>query len=174
MLLTEEQEKLCKLYLKWQCEYNKTQNKEILWNHIRPLLVDMIGNMVKKLCKGHYINDFEHRLECQVDRVIKRYTDNPQYSRDLPMTIAYWEAVNMLYSSGHDKLVGNYDHELEYYNASYEMDDDDNNTKLVDVGKGNRILMDYDTNEFYFVRKGESPEAIIKVLCDNGWKLTNK
>ncbi len=133
----------------------------------------MIGNMAKKLCKGHYISDFEHRLECQVDRVIKRYTDNPQYNRDLPMTIAYWEAVNMLYSSGHEKLVGNYDHEYDYYNASYEMDDDDN-TKLVDVGKGNRILMDYDTSEFYFVRKGDNPEAIIKALCDSGWKLTNK
>jgi len=170
MLLTEEQEKLCKLYLKWQGEYNETNDKEILWNHIRPLLVDMIGNMAKKLCKGHYISDFEHRLECQVDRVIKRYTDNPQYNRDLPMTIAYWEAVNMLYSSGHDKLVGNYDHELEYYNASYEMEDD-NNTKLVDVGKGNRIFMDYDTKEFYFVREGEKVEEITRTLEEQGWKI---
>lgn len=169
MLLTEEQEKLCKLYLKWQGEYNQTHDKGILWNNLRPLLVDMIGNMAKKLCKGHYISDFEHRLECQADRVIKRYTDNPQYNRDFPMTIAYWEAVNMLYSSGHEKLVGNYDHEYDYYNASHEMDD---STKLVDVG-GNRILMDYDTNEFYFVRKGDNPEAIIKVLCDSGWRLTD-
>lgn len=171
MLLTEEQEELCKLYLKWQGEYNETQNKEILWYNIRPLLVDMIGNMVKKLSKGHYISDFEHRLECQVDRVIKRYIDNPQYNRNLPMTIAYWEAVNMLYSSGHDKLVGNYDHDFEYCNASYEIDD---NTKLVDIGNGNRIFLDYDTNEFYFVRKEENTEAIIKALCDSGWNLTNK
>lgn len=172
MLSKEDQEKLCKIYLKYQDEYNQTHDKDILWNKIRPLLVDMISNCAKKKCGNHFIEDFEHRLECQVDRVIKRYIDNPQYNRDLPMTVAYWEAVNMLYASGHEKLVGNYDHELEYYNASYEMEDD-NNTKLVDVGKGNRILMDYDTNEFYFVRKGESPEAIIKALCDSGWKLTD-
>lgn len=173
MLLKEEQKKLCELYLKWQGEYNETHNKDILWIHIRPLLVDMIGNTVKKLSKGHYISDFEHRLECQVDRVIKRYIDNPQYNRELPMTIAYWEAVNMLYSSGHEKLIGNYDHEDEYYNASY--DDESSNTKLVDIGKGNRIFMDYDTKDFYFISKGENTEAIVKALCENGWNLlTNK
>lgn len=170
MLLTEDQKRLCKLYLKWQDEYNETHNKEILWNNIRPLLVDMIGNMVKKLSKGHFIHDFEHRLELQVDRVIKRYIDNPQYNRDLPMTIAYWEAINMLYSSGHDKLVGNYDHEYEYYNAPYEEDD---NIKLVDVGN-NRIFMDYNTKDFYFVKEGEKAEDIIKALESSGWKLTNK
>lgn len=170
MLLTEEQKRLCKLYLTLQDEYNETHNKEILWNNIRPLLVDMIGNMVKKLSKGHFIPDFEHRLELQVDRVIKRYIDNPQYNRDLPMTIAYWEAINMLYSSGHDKLVGNYDHEYEYYNAVYEEDD---NIKLVDAGN-NRIFMDYNTKDFYFVKEGDQAEAIIKALESSGWKLTNK
>lgn len=87
--------------------------------------------------KGYFINDFEHRVEVQVDRVIKRYIDNPQYSRDLPMTIAYWEAVNLLYSSGHEKLVGNYDHEVEYENAPYTEEEKD--VKLVDI-KGNMIL----------------------------------
>lgn len=170
MLLTEEQKRHSQLYLKWQDEYNKTGNKDILWNHIRPLLVDMIGNMAKKLCKGHYISDFEHRLECQVDRVIKRYITNPQYNRDMPMTIAYWEAVNMLYSSGHDKLVGNYDHELEYENATYEEGEQD--IKLVDVG-GNRLAMDYETKEFYFIKKGEKVEDVIKTLDDSGWKLVD-
>lgn len=87
------------------------------------------------------------------------------------MTIAYWEAVNMLYSSGHEKLIGNYDHEDEYYNATY---DDEESIKLVDVG-GNRVYMDYGTKEFYFISKGENTEAIIKALCENGWNLlTNK
>ncbi len=171
MLSKENQEKLCKLYLKWQREYNQTHDKNILWNHLRPLLVDMISNCAKKKCGNHFIEDFEWRVENQAERVIKRYIDNPQYNRSLPMTIAYWESINLLYGSGHEKLVGNYDHELEYYNASYEMDDE-SNTKLVDVGK-NRIFMDYDTKEFYFVREGESPEAIIKALCDSGWKLTD-
>lgn len=170
MLLTEEQKELSQLYLKWQSEYNKTEDKDILWNHIRPLLVDMIGNMVKKLSKGHFINDFEHRLDCQVDRVIKRYIKNPQYNRELPMTIAYWEAVNMLYSSGHDKLVGNYDHDYEYYNASYTTEDE----KIVDVGGGNRIAMDYDTKEFYFIKKGGNVEAVIKTLKDSGWRLIDR
>lgn len=168
MLLKEEQKKLCELYLKWQGEYNETHNKDILWIHIRPLLVDMIGNTVKKLSKGHYISDFEHRLECQVDRVIKRYIDNPQYNRELPMTIAYWEAVNMLYSSGHEKLIGNYDHEDEYYNATY---DDEENIKLVDVG-GNRIVMDYNTKEFTILKEGEKVEEIVKGLQEQGWKKT--
>ena len=172
MLLKEEQKKLCELYLKWQGEYNETHNKDILWIHIRPLLVDMIGNTVKKLSKGHYISDFDHRLECQVDRVIKRYIDNPQYNRELPMTIAYWEAVNMLYSSGHEKLIGNYDHEDEYYNATYG--EDEENIKVVEVG-GNRLLMDYGDKKFSFVKEGEKVEEIVKVLCENGWNpLTNK
>lgn len=130
----------------------------------------MIGNMAKKLCKGHYISDFEHRLESQVDRVIKRYITNPQYSRDLPMTIAYWEAVNMLYSSGHEKLVGNYDHELEYENATYTEEGQD--IKLVDI-KGNRLFMDFSTKEFNFIREGEGKEEIIKALEDSGWKLSD-
>lgn len=169
MLLKEEQKKLCELYLKWQGEYNETHNKDILWIHIRPLLVDMIGNTVKKLSKGHYISDFEHRLECQVDRVIKRYIDNPQYNRELPMTIAYWEAVNMLYSSGHEKLIGNYDHEDEYYNATY--DEDEENIKVFEVG-GNRIVMDYSTKEFTIIKEGEKVEEVVKTLEEQGWKKT--
>lgn len=170
MLLTEEQKELSRLYLKYQGEYNETHNKDILWNNIRPLLVDMIGNMAKKLCKGHFITDFEHRLECQVDRVIKRYIDKPDYNRDLPMTIAYWEAVNMLYSSGHDKLVGNYDHDWDYENAPYTEEEKD--VKLVDI-KGNRLFMDFGTKEFNFIREGENKENIIKVLESSGWKLVD-
>ena len=167
MLLKEEQKRLCNLYLKYQDEYNQTHNTDILWNNIRPLLVDMIGNTVKKLSKGHYISDFEHRLECQVDRVIKRYIDNPDYNRELPMTLAYWEAINMLYSSDHDKLVGNYDHDLEYSNAScYE---DEENIKIVDVG-GNRIVMDYSAKEFTIIKEGEKVEEIVKSLEEQGWK----
>ena len=171
MLLKEEQKRLCNLYLKYQDEYNKTHNTDILWSNIRPLLLDMIGNTVKKLSKGHFINDFEHRLECQVDRVIKRYIDNPQYSRDMPMTIAYWEAINMLYSNNHEKLMGNYDHDLEYENASYE--DGEEDTKIIDVG-GNRIVMDYSAKEFNFISEGENKEEVIKAMKENGWKLTNK
>lgn len=171
MLLKEEQKRLCNLYLKWQDEYNQTHNTDILWNNIRPLLIDMIGNTVKKISKGHYISDFEHRLECQVDRVIKRYIDNPQYNRDMPMTIAYWEAINMLYSSSHEKLVGNYDHDLEYENASYEYGEED--TKIIDVG-GNRIVIDYSTKEFTIITEGEKVEEVVKGLQEQGWKLTNK
>ena len=170
MLSKEEQEKLCKLYLKYQDEYNKTHNTDILWNNIRPLLVDMIGNTVKKLSKGHFISDYEHSVDVQVDRVIKRYIDNPQYSRDLPMTIAYWEAVNMLYSSGHDKLVGNYDHDWDYENANYTEEEKD--VKLVDI-KGNRVYMDFGTKEFNVIREGEKVEEVVKALEEQGWKLTN-
>lgn len=170
MLLKEEQKELCKLYLKYQAEYNQTHDKDILWNNIRPLLVDMISNTAKKLSKGHYIADFEHRVEAQADRVIKRYIDNPDYNRELPMTIAHWEAVNMLYASGHDKLVGNYDHDLDYETATYVEND---NTKIIDVGN-NRIVMDYNTKEFYFIKEGENSEEIVKGLESSSWKLTNK
>lgn len=131
----------------------------------------MIGNTVKKLSKGHFIEDFEHRVEAQVDRVIKRYIDNPSYNRDLPLTVAYWESVNMLYSSGHDKLVGNYEHNFEYETASY--DEEEKDIKLVDV-KGNRLFMDFGTKEFNFIREGENKEQVIKALEDSGWELTNK
>lgn len=170
MLSKAEQEKLCKLYLKWQSEYNRTHDKDILWKNIRPLLVDMIGNTAKKLSKGHYIADFEHRVEAQTDRVIKRYIDNPSYNRDLPMTVAYWEAVNMMYGSSHEKLVGSYEHDFEYETASYEEDEKD--IKLVDL-KGNRVYMDFSTKEFNLIKKGEGTEAIIKALEDSGWICTD-
>ncbi len=150
-----------------QKEYNETHNKDILWGHMRPLLVDMISNTVKKLSKGHFIEDFEHRVEVQVDRVIKRYIDNPQYNRDLPLTIAYWEAVNMLYSSGHDKLIGNFSHDLEYEQATY--DEDEQDVKIVDI-KGNRLYMDFRTKYFNFIREGEGKEEVIKALEGSGWK----
>lgn len=87
------------------------------------------------------------------------------------MTIAYWEAVNMLYSSGHEKLIGNYDHEDEYYNATY--DDESSNTKLVDIGE-NRLLMSYGDKKFHFVKEGEKVEEIIKALEEQGWKKTSE
>lgn len=152
--------------MEYQEEYNKTHDTDILWNNMRPLLVDMISNTVKKLSKGHFINDFEHRVEVQVDRVIKRYIDNPSYNRDLPLTVAYWEAVNMLYSSGHDKLVGNYDHELEYENSTYEEEKD---IKLVDI-KGNRLFMDFGTKEYNFIKKSENSDAIVEGLEKLGWR----
>lgn len=170
MLSKDRQKELTEFYLQYQTEYNRTHDKDILWNHMRPLLLDMIGNMAKKLCKGHYIADFEHRLEVQVDRVIKRYIDNPNYNKELPMTVAYWEAVNMLYSSGHDKLVGNYEHELEYENASYE--EEEKNIKLVDI-KGNRLYMDFGTKEFNFIKEGENKEEIIKALEGSGWRYVD-
>ena len=166
MLSKEDQNKLCKLYLKWQEEYNKTHDKDILWDNMRPLLLDMISNTVKKLSKGHYVPDLEHRVEVQVDRVIKRYIDNPSYNRDMPLTIAYWEAVNMLYSSGHDKLIGSYDHEVEYMNSTY--DEGEQDIKLVDI-KGNRLYMDFGTKEFNFIKEGEGKEDVIKALEGSGW-----
>lgn len=171
MLSKEEQKRLCNLYLKYQAEYNETHNTDILWNDIRPLLISMIGNTVKKLSKNHYVPDFEHRVEVQVDRVIKRYINNPSYNRDLPLTLSHWESVNLLYASGHDKLIGNYDHELEYENASYTEEEKD--IKLVDI-KGNRLFMDFGTKEFNFIREGEGKEDVIKALEGSGWKLTNK
>ena len=114
MLLKEEQKELTKLYKKYQEEYNRTHDQNILWNNMRPLLLDMIANCAKKLSKGHYIPDFQHRVEAQTDRVVKRYLDNPSYNRDLPMTLAHYEAVNMLYADSYDKLIGNYDHDFEY------------------------------------------------------------
>lgn len=166
MLSKDRQKELTELYLKYQEEYNKTHDQNILWNNMRPLLVDMIGNTVKKLSKGHYINDFEHRVEVQADRVIKRFIDNPSYNRDLPMTVAYWEAVNMLYSSGHDKLVGNYEHELDYENATYTEEEKD--IKIIDVG-GNRLFMDFSTKQFNFIKECEGKEEIIKALEGSGW-----
>lgn len=167
MLSKEEQKRLCNIYLKYQAEYNETHDTDILWNDIRPLLVDMISNCAKKISKGHYIPDFEHRVEAQSDRVVKRYIDNPQYNRDLPLTLAHWEAVNMLYASGHDKLVGNYDHELEYENSTYE--EGEQEIKLVDI-KGNRVYMDFGTKEFNFIKKADNSDAIVEGLEKLGWR----
>lgn len=171
MLSKANQKELIELYKKYQEEYNRTHEQNILWNNMRPLLLDMIANCAKKLSKGHYIPDFQHRVEAQTDRVVKRYLDNPSYNRDLPLTLAHYEAVNMLYADSYDKLIGNYDHDLEYSNASYEDGEDD--TKIVDVG-GNRIVMDYNTKEFALLKEGEKVEEVVKALEENGWNLTNK
>ena len=167
MLSIADQKELTELYKKYQEEYNRTHDQNILWNNMRPLLLDMIANCAKKLSKGHYIPDFDHRVEAQTDRVVKRYLDNPSYNRDLPLTLAHYEAVNMLYADSYDKLIGNYEHNLEYETASYEVEEKD--TKIVEIG-GSRIVMNYETKEFYFVKEGEKVEEIVKSLEVNGWK----
>lgn len=171
MLSKANQKEITELYKKYQEEYNRTHEQNILWNNMRPLLLDMIANCAKKLSKGHYIPDFQHRVEAQTDRVVKRYLDNPSYNRDLPLTLAHYEAVNMLYADSYDKLIGNYDHDLEYENASYYEDEDD--IKIIDVG-GNRIVIDYSTKEFIIITEGEKVEEVVKALECSGWKLTNK
>lgn len=171
MLSKEEQKRLCNIYLKYQAEYNRTHDQNILWDKMRPMLVDMIANCAKKLSKGHFIPDFEHRVEAQSDRVVKRYIDNPQYNRDLPLTLAHYEAVNMLYADSYDKLIGNYEHNFEYETASYEEEEKD--TKIVEIA-GNRIVMDYSAKYFTIISEGENKEEVIKALKENGWKLTNK
>ena len=168
MLSKEEQKRLCKLYLEYQAEYNKTHDRNILWDNMRPLLVDMIANCAKKLSKGHYIPDFEHRVEAQTDRVVRRYLYNPSYNRDLPLTLAHWEAVNMLYADSYDKLIGNYEHNFEYETASYEVEEKD--TKIVEIG-GNRVLMDYSDKKFCFLEEGDKVEEVVKALEGSGWKL---
>lgn len=169
MLSKAEQKELTELYLKWQKEYNETHDRSILWDHMRPLMIDIISNTVKKLSKNHFVNDIEHRVEMQTDRVIKRYIDNPQYNRDLPLTIGYWESVNLLYGSDHEKLVGNYEHNFEYETASYEEGEQD--IKIVEVG-GNRLLMNYSDKKFCFLEEGDKVEEVIKALEEQGWKKT--
>ena len=171
MLSKDDQKKLTELYLQYQTEYNRTHDRSILWDKMRPMLVDMIANCAKKLSKGHFIPDFEHRIEAQTDRVVKRYLDNPDYNRDLPLTLAHYEAVNMLYADSYDKLIGNYEHNLEYEQASYEEEEKD--TKIVEIA-GNRIVMDYSAKYFTIIKEGEKAEEIVKSLEENGWKLTNK
>lgn len=166
MLSTDEQKEQTNQYLKWQREYNITQDPAILWEKLRPLLISMIGNCVKKKCKHHFIDDFEWRVENQVERVIKRYLDNPSYNRELPMTLAYWEAVNMLYGSSYDKLTAC---QLDDDNNMLFTEEDEGDIKIIDVG-GNRILFDYDTNEFYFVKTSKKVEEIVKALESSGWK----
>ena len=171
MLSKDEQKELTELYLQYQTEYNRTHDQSILWDKMRPMLVDMIANCAKKLSKGHFIPDFEHRVEAQTDRVVKRYLDNPDYNRDLPLTLAHYEAVNMLYADSYDKLIGNYEHDLEYEQASYEEEEKD--TKIVEIA-GNRIVMDYSTKEFCLLKECEKAEEVVKCLQEQGWKLTNK
>lgn len=172
MLSTDEQKEQTNQYLKWQREYNITKDPAILWQKLRPLLISMIGNCVKKKCKHHFIDEFEWRVENQAERVIKRYIDNPSYNRELPMTIAYWEAVNMLYGSSYDKLTAcqlDDDNELHY-------DEGEEDIKIIDVG-GNRILFDYDTNEFSIIKAGDKTDEVIEALEKEGkWRLslTNK
>lgn len=166
MLSKDRQKELTELYKKYQEEYNRTHDRDILWNNMRPMLVDMIANCAKKLSKMHFIPDFEHRVEAQTDRVVKRYLDNPDYNRNLPLTLAHYEAVNMLYADSYDKLLGNYEHSLEYENASYEGEQD---VKLVDI-KGNRVYMDFRTKEFNFIKKADNSDAIVEGLEKLGWK----
>lgn len=168
MLSTDEQKEQTNQYLKWQREYNITQDQSILWEKLRPLLISMIGNCVKKKCKHHFIDEFEWRVENQAERVIKRYIDNPTYNRELPMTIAWWEAVNMLYGNSYDKLTAC---QLDDTNMSTELYEEDN-SKLVDVG-GNRILLDYEDKQFSIIKAGDKTTEVIEALEKEGWHLKN-
>lgn len=168
MLSVDEQKEQTNLYIKWQQEYNITQDQTILWEKLRPLLISMIGNCVKKKCKHYFIDDFEWRVENQAERVIKRYIDNPNYNREYPMTIAYWEAVNMLYGSSYEKLTAC---QLDDTNISSE-DISEDNMKLVDVG-GNRILFDYENKQFSIIKSCDKVTEIIDALEKENWHLSN-
>lgn len=168
MLSKAELDSRTKQYLEIQAQYNKTGDKELLWTGLRPLLIDMIRHCAMKKSQHHYIPDFDWKVENQVERVIERYYKHQGYNKQYPMTLAFWEAVHLLYSSSYEKLDSDISVD-DLYEVEERPSQDEEDIKLVDVG-GNRIFMNYETNEFYFVKEGEKVEEVVKTLEENGWK----
>lgn len=93
-LTPEEMEAKNKRFLELQKEYNETQNKNILWFQMMPLLEDACKAQVTKMNGiAGFIPNYDEKVETALFLLIKRYTKNPSYNYGSLPTLAYWAAL---------------------------------------------------------------------------------
>lgn len=95
-LKNEEQD-----YLYWQSRYNETGDKSIIWDHMYKYLVDTLEACIRKIVGQHKPKYLSYREVAEEGAlvIIKRYTTNQHYSKQLPKTMCYLEARNLCASS---------------------------------------------------------------------------
>ena len=110
MLTKEEQKQRQLLFEKYQEEYNKTGNLDLLWNKIYPLIVECCKSNVLKI-NGSYHKNFVKNFDYKVDdaalTIIRRYVKNKEYHFGSLVTLCYFAALG----SSRNKAIQNRDME---------------------------------------------------------------
>ena len=93
-LTQSEMEENNKRFLELQREYNETENKNILWFEMMPLLEDACKAAVTKMNGiAGFIPNYDEKVETALYLLIKRYTKNPKYNYGSLPTLAYWASL---------------------------------------------------------------------------------
>lgn len=87
-----------KQFLIDQEEYNRTHDKEILWFRMEPYIRETASSMLKLKSNNHFIKSFDNKVDTVVDKLMKRYTEQPDYKYNLPLTMVYWVVISVIYS----------------------------------------------------------------------------
>lgn len=96
-LSKEEQAEAQSNFTKWQAEYNKTKDKNIVWTKLYPIIQKALGPAILKKAQHHKVEDFEDKLQDGLVMLCKRYIKNPNYNYESLATLCYWAAVWTLY-----------------------------------------------------------------------------
>lgn len=93
-------------YLKWQEEYNKTGNVDILWFNMHPYLKSTAESLLKKLAgrAGKPVIELDSKSDEVADIIIARYLKDRNYSKKYPITMVYWACVGVQYSDSSRNL----------------------------------------------------------------------
>lgn len=92
--LTKEQLKnRQELFEQYQEEYNKTHDRNILWEKMYPLILDSVRSNILKLNNFHYVIDFEDKVGDAALLLMTRYCNKPDYNFRSLVTLGYWAAV---------------------------------------------------------------------------------
>ena len=94
-LTKEEQSKAQADFLYWQAEYNKTNDKSIVWNNLMPLFKDALGPAILKMNKFHFVQNYEEKLDEATLNLVTRYLKRPDYSYNSLATLCYWAAMTV-------------------------------------------------------------------------------
>lgn len=93
-----------RLFVKLQKEYNDTHDKNILWFEMSPLILDSVKSSVIKMNGGygHFIPNYEEKVDKAYMLLIARYVKNPDYNFHSLPTLTYWAAK---YSSRNAEII---------------------------------------------------------------------
>ena len=86
-------------FIKDQKEYNMTHCPNIVWFKMEPYFRETAASIIKQKSQGHFVQCFDDKVDLVVDKLIKRYLENPDYNFDLPKTLVYWAVISVIYSS---------------------------------------------------------------------------
>lgn len=77
----------------WQAEYNKTGDKNIVWNNLLPIFRNALGPAILKGNMHHFVQNFEEKLDNAALTLVGRYLKNKDYNYNSLATLVYWAAL---------------------------------------------------------------------------------